>query len=115
MSLPVAQRQETSLFHQRFPVLHVGDVAPLELLMDTVAFELTEGQLHLSVLLLLSEAHDHPSVGLFLMVDESQSGYGLRLQLPSVVIIYLSQDVSLGSLGHNIVLQDADSSLKQPH
>ena len=83
--------------------------------MDTVALELMESQLHLPIFLLQSEAHDHPSVLSVLLVDESQSGYGLRLQLSSVVIIYLGQDASLGSLGHNIVLQDIDSSLKKSH
>ena len=96
-------------------MLYIGNVAPLELLVDTVALELTESQLHLSVFLLQSETHDHTSITLVLLVVESQSGYGLRLQLSGVVIIYLSQDVSLGSLGHNIVLQDIESSFKEPH
>ena len=104
MRFPVAQGQETALFHHRLSVLHIGNVAPLELLVDTVAFELTESQLHLSVFLLQSESHDHSTPRLVLLVVESQSGYGLRLQLTRVVIIYLRQDVSLGSFGHNIVL-----------
>ena len=115
MRFPVAQGQETALFHHRLSVLYIGNVAPLELLVDTVALELTESQLHLSVFLLQSEAHNHSSILLVLLVDESQGRYGLRLQLSGVVIIYLSQNVSLGSLCHNIILQDIESSLQKSH
>ena len=115
MRFPVAQGQETALFHHRLSVLYIGNVAPLELLVDTVALELTESQLHLSVFLLQSEAHDHSSIPLVQLVVESQSRYGLRLQLSGVVIIYLSQNVSLGSLCHNIILQDIESSLQKSH